>query len=50
MDIPHPSISGAGKDIMTGGMGADDDFNAVTEMGGTAATRDVTVEPLATGR
>ena len=35
-------VGGVGKDTMTGGAGLDDfDFNAVTEMGKTAATRDV---------
>ncbi len=36
---------GRGKDAMTGGLGADDfDFNALNEMGKTAATRDVIVD------
>ena len=35
-------VGGVGKDTMTGGTGLDDfDFNLVTEMGKTAATRDV---------
>jgi Ca2+-binding RTX toxin-like protein len=34
-------VGGLGRDILTGGNGADDyDFNAVTETGTTAATRD----------
>ena len=38
-------IGGAGKDTLIGGAGTDDfDFNAVADMGRTAATRDVIVD------
>ena len=41
---------GLGKDVMTGGAGDDDfDFNAVTETGKTAATRDA-IKDFVTGR